>query len=210
MHASTDLRNLKCFDGLYYSFEILEYNYKELYKKCASIKTNNKNLIPVLSMCWSIIDSIHRIREISKAIPGLSRRNKNLISFLNKTELAEVYRHYIQHLRKELSKKNLNPFPVWGSLSWVDPEDESTSHLVIFGSQIGGTNYASCVYDQIKRKWVSRVCLSIENYSFNFDPIYQESMSFKNFILPWIKSNYKPGIDIKGKLPIISTKLEIK
>jgi len=35
-------------------------------------------------------------------------------------------------------------------------------------------------------------------------------MKFKNFILPWIKTNYKPGIDIKDELPIISTRFEIK
>ena len=210
MHASTDLRNLKCFDGLHYSFEILEYNYKELYKQCASIKNNNKNLIPALSMCWSIIDSIHRIREISQAVPGFNKQNQNLISFLNKTKIAENYRHYIQHLREELLKKKPNPFPVWGSLSWIDPDDESTSHLVIFGSQIEGTNYTSCVYDRFEGKWVSKISLSIESYSFNFDPIYNASMEFKNFILPWIKSNYKHGIDIKDKLPIISTRFEIK
>src|SRR3990172_5329495 len=210
MHASTDLRNLKCFEGLHYSFEILEYNYKELYEKCASIKNNNEDLIPALSMCWSIIDSIHRIREISQAVPGLNKKGQNLISFLNETKIAEDYRHYIQHLREEVSKKNLNPFPVWGSLSWIDPDDESNSHSVIFGSKIEGTRYSGCVYDLLERKWVSKVSLSIKNYSFNFDPLYNASMKFKNFILPWIKSNYKHGIDIKDKLPIISTRFELK
>ncbi len=188
----------------------MEYNYKELYEKCASIKNNNEDLIPALSMCWSIIDSIHRIREISQAVPGLNKKDQNLISFLNETKIAEDYRHYIQHLRGELSKKNLNPFPVWGSLSWIDPDDECNSHLVIFGSQIEGTSYSGCVYDRFEGKWVSKVSLSIENYSFNFDPIYNASIKFKSFILPWIKANYKPGIDIKDKLPIISTRFEIK
>ena len=59
-------------------------------------------------------------------------------------------------------------------------------------------------------KWVSKVSLSIENFSFNFDPIFNASMKFKNFILPWIKSNYKLGIDIKNRLPIITTSFEIK
>ena len=207
MHASKDIRKIKCLDGLHYSFELLEHSYKSLYENCASIKTDPKYLIPALSQCWSFVDLVYRIREISQAIPGLSKRNRKLIEFLEITEIAESYRHYIQHLRAELSKKEPNPFPVWGSLSWVDPEDNNNSFLILSGAQIKGTNYTGCVYDRIECKWVSRVCLGVQNLSFNFDPIYEATIAFRDFIIPWVLSNYEPEIRITEKAPLFSVKI---
>ena len=202
MHVSTDIRILKCFDGLHYSFELLHFNYQGLYEACVSINQNQSNLIPVLSRCWSIVDLVHRIREISQAVPGLNKKNENLVKFLHETNIAESCRHYIQHLREELSKTTPNPFPVWGSLSWVDPQDNSKSFLAVIGAQIPGTSYTGCVYDIKRRKWVSKVTLAIGNLSFNFDHIYEETITFKEFILPWLINTYQPSVKLKNGIPI--------
>lgn len=208
MHASQDIRNVKCFDGLQYSFEMLCHSYNHLYESCTAINKDNRKLIPALTLCWSFIDSLHRIREISQAIPGLSKNNNELKLFLKKTNITTIYRNYIQHLRKELSNKEISKFPVWGSLSWVDADDSSFSHILIFGTQIQGTQYSGCVYDTHKNKWVSKVCLSVEGLAFNYDSIYQDTTSFMEFLLPWIKSNYKPGIVELKKLPIITVQIQ--
>jgi len=202
MHASTDMRIVKCFDGLHYSFELLTFNYQGLYDTCVSISQDHTNLIPALSRCWHIVDIVHRIREISQAIPGLSKKNGELIKFLNATSVAESYRHYIQHLREELSKPDLNPFPVWGALSWVDPQNNSKSYTAVIGAQTPGTSYAGCVYDLKERKWVSKVTLAIGKFSFNFDNVYEATILFREFVLPWLTSTYKSGIKIKNEIPI--------
>ncbi|HJW87537.1 MAG TPA: hypothetical protein VJ440_12970 [Candidatus Brocadiaceae bacterium] len=103
MHASSDIRIVKCLDGLHYSFEILRYVYSSLHEACAKIKDDQEALIPAIWLCWSFVDVLHRIREIAQALPGLSGKDKELVSFLKETNLAEEYRHYIQHLRAELS-----------------------------------------------------------------------------------------------------------
>ncbi len=210
MHASKDLRNLKCLDGLHYSFEMLDYNFSTLYESCYLINSEQKNLIPSLSKCWSIIDTIHRIREISQAIPGLSNKNKELVCFLRETNIAEEFRHYIQHLRSELSKKELDPFPVYGSLSWVDPNDENISHTAIIGTQIDGTSYPSAVYDRYKRKWVSKVTISVNDKSFNFDTVYEATIKFKSYIIPWMRSSYIGDVNVPSRVPIMSAKITLK
>ena len=207
MHASTDTRIVKCLDGLHYSFEMLEYVYSSLHEICSHIKDDQSSLIPALWQCWSFIDILHRIREIAQAIPGLSKKDDNLVSFLKTTDLAEEYRHYIQHLRGELSKSEINPFPVWGSLSWVDPKDSTTTYLIAIGARIGSTNYTGCVFDTVERKWVSKVCLGIQEKSFNYDPIYEACIKFREFIIPWALATYKLGIRVTTNLPIYTIQI---
>jgi hypothetical protein len=207
MPDSFDLRTIKCFDGLHYSFETLIYIYESMHEMCTKIKDDQSFLIPVLWRCWSFIDIVNRIREISQAFPKLNKKNRQLMNFLEATSIAEEYRHYIQHLREELSKKAINPFPVWGSLAWVDPNDSKSSYVIFIGAQIKGTSVTGCVYDLVERKWVSKVCLGIAGKSFNFDPIYNSCMQFQKFIIPWILSANKSTIQIKEELPIITIQL---
>ena len=207
MHPSSDVRIVKCLDGLYYSFQMLEYINSSLYKDCLRVEIDHSSLIPALWRCWSFIDVVHRVREISQSLPGLSKRDKNLSTFLDATRLAKDYRNYVQHLRSELLNKDLNPFPVWGSLAWVDPVNPTYSYLAVFGAQVKGTSYAGCVFDTVEGRWVSRVCLSIGGMSFNFDPIYEECLRFRDFVVPWALSTYKPGIQMTTELPIITIQL---
>jgi hypothetical protein len=209
MHASTDIRMVKCFDGLNVAFGLIENSYNGLHEECCNMLNKTANPIDVLSRCWSIVDNTHRVREISQSIPGLSNKNASLKKYLTKTTVAEDFRHYIQHLRRELSKKEIDPFPVWGTISWIDNHDNDLSHTAILGAQIQGTSYAGSVYDTFEKKWVSKVTLSIQNLSFNFDPVYATTQEFKQFIIPWIIDTYKPGIQLKTEIPIISAKVTL-
>ncbi|MBI4566251.1 MAG: hypothetical protein HY716_16320 [Planctomycetes bacterium] len=206
MHAATDIRIVKCLDGLHYSFEILDYAYADLYTTCVKIKEDPSAIVPALWRCWTIVDTIHRIREIAQATPGLSKKAPELVAFLKGTDLAKDYRHYIQHLRKELSKNPVDPFPVWGSLSWVDPTVPLGCLNVLSGAQVGKTHYTSCVYDKIKGDWVSKVCLGAVGMSFDFDLLYGFCVEFRKFIMPWIMNTYAPGIRVTTKPAIISAK----
>ncbi len=209
MHASTDLRIIKCLDGLHYSFETLKFVYSTLYEVCTTINEDQSAVIPAIWQCWSFIDITNRVRDLAQTIPGLSKKDEELKLFLGATSIAKEYRNYIQHLRNELLQNEPEPFPVWGSLSWIDPKDNSKGYLVILGARIDKTNYTACVYDVVEKKWVSKVCLGMKNWSFNFDPIYDACIRFQNFIIPWIFTTFQPGIQITEKLPIVSFQFTI-
>ena len=204
MHASTDLRLVKCLDGLHYSFALLEHAYDGLHQMCAAINTDRAQLVPVLSKCWMFVDLVHRIRELAQAIPGLSGKTKELRSFVKATQVAESFRHYIQHLRGELSKTEVNPFPVWGTLSWVDGDDSSKSHTAVIGASLPRVEYAVSVFDTHQRKWVSTVSLAVGNLSFNFDPIFEACCQFRDFVMPWLMGSYSPGITMVEDITIIT------
>jgi hypothetical protein len=135
MHASTDVRVVTCLDGLQQSFALMDCIYPPLYALCAQLPADKTLLTPILWRCWSFVDVLHRIRKVAQAVPGLSRKNRPLIDFLKETSVVEEYRHYIQHLRSELAKTPPNPFPVWGSLAWVDSENPRRSNVLVFGAR---------------------------------------------------------------------------
>ncbi len=212
VESNQDPRIIRCFDALYYSFELLKYNYTELFKCCPNIKVSPEMLIPTLSHCWMIIDLIYKIREISQAIPGLGHQTKELKKFLDKTKVAELFRHYIQHLRQKLSKRDLESYPVWGSLSWVDQLDNSTNNVAIFGTPIDAPSgkklsVVSCAYDRFARKWVSRISLAIGEAAFNIDPLHQDTIEYKEFILPWMMNHYTTGLKEPSKPITLSARI---
>ncbi len=208
MHASTDTRLVRCLDGLAISFAMLDQIQQDLHMVCAAIKDNKKSLPGAFLRCWSFIDTVHRIREVAQAVPGLSSKTAELRLFLDATAIAEEFRNYIQHLRSELSKVPGNTFPVWGSLSWVDPNDSLLTHTALAGAQVGETHFVGCVFDTVERKWVSNVALSVNDLSFNFDPIFMACTRFKDFVVPWILAKYAPGIQLREELPVMSARIQ--
>lgn len=77
-----DIKKVRCFDGLHYSFELLEHYYHGLYETCSEIPTDNSKLIIALSSCWGFIDALHRIREISQSVPSLNTKRVEMRVFL--------------------------------------------------------------------------------------------------------------------------------
>ncbi|RWC31566.1 hypothetical protein [Mesorhizobium sp.] len=198
------VRTVRCFDGLHYSFELLDFYYRDLHSICSKIPSGSSNVVPALAHCWGFVDTLHRIRSIALALPSLNQKRQEMRAFLTITQLSETFRHYIQHLSGELSKDSPNTFPVWGSLAWVDDLDDQKSHLVMFGAVMGNTSFTGCVYDTWNNAWVSRVCLTLENSSFNFDPIYEAAMRFKGFVLPFAAEKGGAVVEYREKLPIMT------
>ena len=211
MLTNIDIRKLRCLDGLHYSFELIDYYYSSLYGTCCEIPDNKSTVTKALSACWGFIDVLHRIREIAQSVPSLSVKHQEMRAFLSSTSLAENYRHYIQHLRNEITNDPPNTFPVWGALSWVDKDNSKRSNIAIFGSQIEDTHYSVCVYDTANKKWVSKVCLGVGNRSFNFDPIYQACIRFKEFILPYLIEGVPEEVRFhNNNMLVLSMDMEVK
>ena len=205
MHSTLDVRKIRCLDGLHYSFQLLRHCYADLWETCCEIPGANSKLIPALAAGWGFIDALHRIREIAQAVPGLSAKHPEMQAFLSASAAAEDFRHYIHHLRGELANDHpANAFPVWGTLSWVDPANPTQSHMAILGTQIEGTNYAGCPFDAAERKWVSKVCLGLNGKSFNFDPAFLSAVRFEAFILPFLNEKASEDVEPAAALPLVS------
>lgn len=205
MPFALDVRKIRCLDGLHYSFQMLRHYYTGLWETCCEIPSTNSKIIPALASAWGFIDALYRIREIAQSVPGLSAKHPDMQAFLSASGLAEDYRHYIHHLRGELANDlPTNSFPVWGTLSWVDPANPTRSHMTILGTQIEGTNYSGCPFDTVEKKWVSKVCLGLNGKSFNFDPIFLSAVRFEAFVLPFLNEKASGHAGFQEELPLIS------
>jgi len=211
MHSKDDPRLFRFLDFIYYSLEVLNVQYNDLNGILIKLKpSDSKEIIHALAISWSIIDSIHRIREVAQNIPGLSSKTPQLKSFLDETKIVEVYRDYIQHLRNELSKIELDPFPVWGNFSWIDNEDKITCHTAFTGSVVGNVGFGTCVYDRYEKKWVSKTVICIKKCVFNIDPCYESAKKFCQFAYNRIKELKADQIKVRQGIPVISLQFEIR
>lgn len=189
---------------MHYSFQMMYLSQEKLWETCCAIPSDNSQAVLALSLCWSFIDSLHRVREIAQATPGLNKKDLEMRMFLETTAVSEDFRHYIQHLRQELNKEPPNAFPVWGSLSWVDPADSTKAYTAHLGAQISGMRFSGCILDTHKKKWVSRVCLGIDSRSFNFDVLFDAAVRFEQFVMPHLLGSFSPDVQRHEKLPITS------
>lgn len=196
--AEIKIKIIRYLEGMNYTFSLLDYSYTDLYEVCLSINKDKSKIIPALSRCWQIIDMTHRIRELCQSTPCLNKDDRDVKSFLDNTKSAEEFRQYVQHLRQELPDLQDKQYPVFGSLSWVDSENDKKCYIAIVGTLLieeaekAGIQRVSSgtVYDTYENKFVSKVTLTLSsshfNMSYNFDPIYDATVKFKQFIMQYL------------------------
>ncbi|TAL69988.1 MAG: hypothetical protein EPN82_05060 [Bacteroidetes bacterium] len=204
-----DTKKSKCLEGIIFSYEMVKNINSKLYTLCCGINEDKTKIYEALMLCWSFIDSVHRIREILQAFPQLNQKDRKLISFLEGTKITETYRNYIQHLRLELNKNEFVDFPVWGSLSWVDKNNNGKCYKVIIGTNINNVKFSSCAFDRFERKYVSNVSLSMNNLSYNFDIIFNYLKDYYVHFIKWLESNNQRISETLINPIILSTEIQI-
>jgi len=154
-HSSPDLlkdRQAFFFDGIRYSLRMIKVANNRLQEKLYSLTNREweKEYLTVLTAsvmldAWSIIDSVHRFRNLLMQAPGIKQKSPELRIFYDKTEGVEALRNTIQHLRNESKSFIDKNLPALGILSWVVlnmPDGKSASLY----SLVAGTIYPNIVY----------------------------------------------------------------
>lgn len=79
---------------------------------------------------WSMVDSIHRLRELLLAMPKMKKHGSLLEIFMRASSAVEPLRNRIQHLKGDLVNPQLVQLPVWGTLGWLWIVDASLSRFI--------------------------------------------------------------------------------
>ncbi len=188
MHATDDPRILRFRDGIWFSRAILQRERADLEALRLKLARDSlPDVLQALALVWQIVDAVRRVRELAENLPGLSKGEAFVRRFLATTETAETFRNYVQHLRTELAKKDVDPFSVWGSLMWVDPADPSTVFATFVGDMHPGSDVRVGVFDAQEKRFVSRVALSVKGIFFNVDPMVDDTTFFCDQILEVIE-----------------------
>jgi hypothetical protein len=194
MHAKDDPRVLRFRDGFWFSRALLRREHAELEVLRVRLSPDSlEEVLHALATVWQVVDAVHRIRELAEAMPGLNKGNAWVRRFLGATATAEEFRNYVQHLREELSKPDVDRFPVWGALSWVTDSDERRIHTAFTGAMLPGTEIRTGAFDSHQGRWVSRVALSVKGLIFNVDPVVEEATTFCDHVLSVIE-RMQPGL----------------
>ncbi len=194
MHANKDPRILRFRDGFWFSRAILHREREELEALRSKLSPDSLgDVLHAFATVWQIVDAVHRVRELAEGMPGLNKGDAWVRRFLDNTAIAEEFRHYVQHLRGELSKPDVGRFPVWGSLSWVSASDPLRLFTAVTGVVSPGMQISSGVFDSHENRYVSRVALSVKGPVFNVDPIVEETTAFCDRIMSVIEQ-MQPGL----------------
>lgn len=142
-----DSKQRVILDGIFYAFRMIDLAMNRLAAVLDDItnKNDDKNhmyfcFTAAYSDAWSIINSIHIIRELVPKF-DLERKSDEIKDFLIRTEDASLLRNRINHLKgrsERLANKNQT---TWGEIRWamVDESRSITTHLISAGAVIEGT-----------------------------------------------------------------------
>jgi hypothetical protein len=120
-------------DGIRYSIEMSDVAYTRLCVAVAAITPDGAlpsgvGFAHVFLDAWSIVDSIHRLRQLVGGMPRFSNSPAKEL-FTRGTAGVEDLRHAVQHLLGEFTKDANDDDLPWGSLRWVAGPYEGTLKL---------------------------------------------------------------------------------
>ncbi len=167
--SDVDRRSILFLDGIRYSiqsFEISSHRLAQTLHHLCRKKTPEDDLGELISIAtidaWSIIDAVHRLRELLEQMPGLKKKTPELQLFLRRTSSIEDLRHYFQHFRTEIDSFVEKAMPLWGTISWSTSNPETglpETHTIVPGTYFQGAWVASCTFDTHEGRFIDRVLL---------------------------------------------------
>src|SRR5262249_972480 len=131
-------------DGIRYCLEIADLSSKRLATALNSFQNNEPSpgetgtlIVAATSDAWTMIDSVHRLRELIQQTPGLKKNDPAVQRFLRTTKVVEELRNFVQHFRSGIDDFVTRKIPLWGTLSWV--EDNAQDGLPAHHTLVPGT-----------------------------------------------------------------------
>ena len=130
-----DQQQASFFDGVRYAVEMADLasirladSLWRLSTVCQDTTLDHIAMVSSFLDAWSIVDSIHRLRELLEQMPGLKKRSQSSVyrRFRQETAVVEDFRNIVQHLRGEIRELAKNGCPVWGTLDWLALTEPNT------------------------------------------------------------------------------------
>jgi len=99
-------KNVLFADGVRYSLEIADVSYSRLLSSTERLSGLDRessemqpDIVCAVADAWLFVDSLHRLRELVQALPGLKQKDPEVQVFLRGTRHMEDLRHTVQHYR---------------------------------------------------------------------------------------------------------------
>jgi hypothetical protein len=148
--ARLDRRQRLFLDGLRLSAEMIFCAYARLWRLLWEL-SNSASGGPLpegahataMLDAWSIVDGVHRVRELLRMTPLLKRSAPALEIFRRESQCVDDLRNRVQHLNQEYAAPEGPAGPAWGHLTWVrlidcGPPELATTYAMVPGAIVGG------------------------------------------------------------------------
>jgi hypothetical protein len=120
-----DPRQRVLLDAIRISAQCIDISYRRLAENLEKGRPGSESGKPagIAAMldAWSVIDSLHRLRQLVQRMPRWRNRSPGKQIFLRATAAAEKLRDSIQHLDTEADSLLRSGRPPFGALTWISP-----------------------------------------------------------------------------------------
>jgi hypothetical protein len=198
--TSVDRRTILFLDGVRYSIQAFELASSRLaltLDRLSNGKEITDDLGEIISEAttdaWSIIDSIHRLRELLEQMPGLKKNVPELQLFLRRTAPVEDLRHFFQHFRTEIESFVERGMPLWGTISWAYANPATglpETHTIVPGTFFDGAWVATCTFDTQEGKFVERVLLHAGPRKIDLADLADHVKEFARWYTNWFDTTF--------------------
>jgi hypothetical protein len=142
--------------------------------------------VSLLADVWSVVDTVHRIRELIEHAPLFPKNQPNVRAFLVKTAVAEELRHYVQHLAGKA--KGWTPLtPFWGAISWASENQPLTQFTLVTSDPHLGGSLPGLILDRKYGKFVSTFQLEVGKLRIDLNDVADRVRRLDEKIGIWTK-----------------------
>jgi hypothetical protein len=137
---------------------------------------------------WSLVDVTNRLRELVQQAPGLKKKDPDLQRFLRTTANVETLRHYVQHLRNQISRGPEKSTPVWGVVAWVSATDRNRSFSMLTGSPHPSHSIYTIAVDTHEGRFAHDLILSVNNVLIDVPQLLDQIRQLSPIVERWAES----------------------
>lgn len=165
---------LLCLQGLSVAADVCQLSYSRARATARALEKHVESgaplelVVELIADVWTIVDSIHRYRELINRAPYLPKKDPSFKLFLTATDVCEDLRHYVQHFQGSVSDWAGGP-PLWGALSWVSELDCSRSYSVALIDSVLGGSGGSIAFDRVVGAFVCELQVEAAGHRLEID-----------------------------------------
>ena len=213
LSAQRDRKQTLYFDGVRYAAEMSNLAFTRLLKTLNLFPTLTAGSVELTESItssvmdsWTVIDSVHRLRELLRQFPGMKQKAQEILIFYQTTEGVARFRNGIQHLNNDINVLAEKGLPVWGSLTWRLQSNlatgEETSCGICAGTFFGGATVFMSEFGKEVKEPIGMVCLNIGNASLNLGSLVESTKPIILFLERLVANESEPknGSDVLLRL----------
>jgi len=197
---SIDRRSVLYLDGIRYCFHIFDLASARLVTALQALSTSYVSpqlladqIATAISDAWTMVDTVHRLRELLSQAPRLKKNSPELQLFIRHTSKIEDLRHFYQHFRTRIDSFASIGMPLWGTLSWIHTDlatGENHNYTIAPGTFFEGATVYSCTVDFVEMKYVERIALFAGSAMVDLAVLAEQVEQFTAWYTTWYQKQF--------------------